>query len=164
MKHEPGSTLRPDPLAFFFTWTTYGSWLPGDARGWADDRGRLRDSCPPLAHHAASLLRQPRVVLAPADRLTVAAAIREHCRFRGWELHAVNCRTMHVHAVVSAVNCGPETVLQRLKAWCSRQLSEHTGRRVTWWSRGGSTRQLFDMRGIENAMAYVIDGQDGRRE
>ena len=71
---------------------------------------------------------------------------------------------MHVHAVVSAVNCGPETVLQRLKAWCSRQLSEHTGRRVTWWSRGGSTRQLFDMRGIENAMAYVIDGQDGRRE
>ena len=25
-----------DPLAFFLTWSTYGSWLPGDARGWTE--------------------------------------------------------------------------------------------------------------------------------
>ena len=24
-----------DPLAFFLTWTTYGTWLPGDERGWS---------------------------------------------------------------------------------------------------------------------------------
>ena len=23
-----------EPLAFFLTWTTYGTWLPGDERGW----------------------------------------------------------------------------------------------------------------------------------
>ena len=24
----------PEPLAFFLTWPTYGTWLPGDERGW----------------------------------------------------------------------------------------------------------------------------------
>ena len=23
-----------EPLAYFITWTTYGTWLPGDSRGW----------------------------------------------------------------------------------------------------------------------------------
>jgi hypothetical protein len=23
-----------DPITLFVTWTTYSSWLPGDARGW----------------------------------------------------------------------------------------------------------------------------------
>ena len=23
-----------EPLAYFLTWTTYGTWLPGDERGW----------------------------------------------------------------------------------------------------------------------------------
>ena len=26
--------MYDDPLAFFITWTTYGTWLPGDDRGW----------------------------------------------------------------------------------------------------------------------------------
>ena len=29
------SIPHSDPLAFFLTWTAYGSWLPGDGRGWA---------------------------------------------------------------------------------------------------------------------------------
>ena len=24
------------PLAYFLTWTTYGTWLPGDERGWIE--------------------------------------------------------------------------------------------------------------------------------
>ena len=24
-----------EPLAYFLTWTTYGTWLPGDERGWS---------------------------------------------------------------------------------------------------------------------------------
>ena len=27
------------PLAWFITWTTYGTWLPGDDRGWTE-RGK----------------------------------------------------------------------------------------------------------------------------
>ena len=24
-----------EPIAYFITWTTYGTWLPGDERGWS---------------------------------------------------------------------------------------------------------------------------------
>jgi hypothetical protein len=24
------------PIAFFLTWSTYGTWLPGDDRGWVE--------------------------------------------------------------------------------------------------------------------------------
>ena len=32
-----------DPLALFLTSTTYGSWLPGDERGWVEKPGRSRE-------------------------------------------------------------------------------------------------------------------------
>src|SRR5262245_15427802 len=28
----------PEPLAYFLTWSTYGTWLPGDERGWIEYR------------------------------------------------------------------------------------------------------------------------------
>ena len=39
-KSQRGNEWNPitmnDPLAFFLTWSTYGSWLPGDASGWTE--------------------------------------------------------------------------------------------------------------------------------
>jgi hypothetical protein len=26
--------MHGDPIGYFLTWVTYGTWLPGDARGW----------------------------------------------------------------------------------------------------------------------------------
>jgi hypothetical protein len=34
---DPGSIPMADPLAYFLTWTTYGTWLPGDDRGWVKE-------------------------------------------------------------------------------------------------------------------------------
>lgn len=28
--------MNDDPIAYFLTWVTYGTWLPGDERGWVD--------------------------------------------------------------------------------------------------------------------------------
>ena len=28
----------PEPIAFFLTWATYVTWLPGDDRGWIEYR------------------------------------------------------------------------------------------------------------------------------
>jgi hypothetical protein len=35
------------PLAYFLIWTTYGTWLPGDERGW--NRKGEREILPPNA-------------------------------------------------------------------------------------------------------------------
>jgi hypothetical protein len=39
MANEPGQVPMDEPLAYFLTWTTYGSWLPGDERGWVAKPG-----------------------------------------------------------------------------------------------------------------------------
>jgi hypothetical protein len=163
MMHIAGTIYRPDPVAFFLTWTTYGSWMPGDARGWADDRGVIRDPNARLARVAARLMRGPSVVLSFAQRDIVARAIHEHCDFRGWTLHAATCRTAHVHVVVSATECKPDGVLGSIKARCSRQLSHGAKAPRTWWTRGGSMRRIYDMRALENVVAYVVECQDKLR-
>jgi len=34
MPSDANTPPLPEPLAYFLTWTTYGTWLPGDERGW----------------------------------------------------------------------------------------------------------------------------------
>jgi hypothetical protein len=92
----------PDPLAFFLTWTTYGTWLPGDERGWVE-RGRgFRLPEPIRKREAEARMTEDACILDEEQRKVVEKTIRDHCRIRKWELHAVNCRTNHVHVVVSA--------------------------------------------------------------
>ena len=163
MARDCGSIYRLEPLAFFLTWTTYGSWLPGDARGWVDDRGVIRRANKSLARISSSIMGEQPVVLTTAQRHTVEESIHEHCRFRGWMLHAVNCRTTHVHAVVSAADRSPDAVLRCIKAWCSRQLSGGACGKRRWWTKGGSMRRLYDTRAIEDVVAYVVECQDRPR-
>jgi hypothetical protein len=40
----------PEPLAYFLTWPTYGTWLPGDERGWVQYRHGLQ---PPGSNQGA---------------------------------------------------------------------------------------------------------------
>jgi hypothetical protein len=44
MINEVGGTPMDEPLAYFLTWTAYGSWLPGDERGWVAKPGQFRAS------------------------------------------------------------------------------------------------------------------------
>jgi hypothetical protein len=36
-----------DPIGYFLTWVTYGTWLPGDARGWVEYRHGWQFPDPP---------------------------------------------------------------------------------------------------------------------
>ncbi|MBU6223107.1 MAG: transposase [Planctomycetes bacterium] len=169
MTREPGSITRPDPFAFFLTWTTYGSWLPGDARGWTDSRGGLRAPSQPLRASLAHRLRVAEVVLTASDRRCVEVSIAEVCRIRTWHLHAVTCRLQHVHAVVTAPHHAPPQVMQQLKGWASRSLDSqrismhHPPSRRRWWTRGGSTRLVREGADLDTVIRYVRECQDSGR-
>jgi len=113
----------PEPLAYFLTWNSYGSWLPGDERGWIlYERGwKLPNAA--LELEAQASMTEDACYLDLEQREAVQWQIAETCRIRGWELHAVNCRSNHVHVVVSA-NQNPKIVRNQLKAWCTRRLKE----------------------------------------
>jgi REP element-mobilizing transposase RayT len=154
------------PLAYFLTFTTYGTWLHGDARGSVDTAHREFET--PRAARNADRERAMRhhmtgesVVMDRELRNAVTAAIRTACEYKGWVLEAVNVRTNHVHVVVGAP-IEPERVLTTLKAWATRRCRERglLAPEARFWTRHGSTRYLWTERDIEKAATYVVEGQD----
>jgi len=82
-----------DILAYHIVWTTYGTWLPGDWRGWIlKGASGIQPSDPEAERTARERMAEPRVLLNPDQRALVEQTIAEHCRIRGWLLHAVNAR------------------------------------------------------------------------
>ena len=165
MAREVGRIPQDDPLAFFLTWTTYGTWLPGDDRGWVAKPG---ESLPPDEHIkgvAHSRLTEPPLILEQGQRQIVESTISEHYRVRGWCLHAVACRSNHVHVVVSAGGRHPEEVMDQFKAWCTRKLKERDRTLETvvvqtnWWTQRGSKRWINDETSLTAAICYVKEGQ-----
>jgi REP element-mobilizing transposase RayT len=161
---SPSDPVMPDPLAYLLTWTTYGTWLPGDDRGWVRRGKGLQTPQFETLTRAATKLRETPLILDKNQRDCVENTIRQHCAYRHWQLLAVNCRTNHVHAVV-ATAVVPDVAVKELKAWCTRRLREVVvagschSQRKNWWSERSSTRYLVDPESVESAVRYVIDGQ-----
>jgi REP element-mobilizing transposase RayT len=168
--NRPNEPPMPNPLAFFLTCSTYGTWLPGDQRGWVEYRRGWKLPDPILELEAKARMTDDACILDAEQRLLVENTVADHCRIRGWELHAVNCRTNHLHIVVSA-NRHPNAVRTQIKAWCTRRLKELERQRSSgttnqvrenWWAERGSRRYINDDTSLEAAIRYVRDGQDGR--
>ena len=162
--NSSGDVVMPEPLAYFLTWTTYGTWLPGDERWWTKRDKGLQSPNPVKRRIAQSRMTEGQCLLDGSQRQLVESAIAKHCEFRGWALHAVNCRSNHVHAVVSAKGIHPDRVMQQLKTWVSRKLRETSNvKRRKWWTERGSKRYINRVDDFEAAVLYVRDAQDKPR-
>src|SRR5690242_5424728 len=99
---------------WLLTWTTYGSWLPGDRRGSVTDRRRAggervrrnipgTPSAPPipnLVRYSRSAMRSPAVRLTPQQAAELLDQLHDTARRCGWTLYAVAIMPNHVHLVV----------------------------------------------------------------
>ena len=154
------------PLAYLITFRCYGTWLHGDGRG-SIDRFHNRYKSPYIDpnekwhQHNVQVLHGEPVTLDAAQRQSVEAAIRETCKFRQWNLHALNVRTNHIHAVIAIGLIKPERALTALKANSTRQMREDG----CWqhghspWAEKGSKRHLWNERSVSRAIEYVLCGQ-----
>jgi REP element-mobilizing transposase RayT len=160
--------MHDEPLAYFITWTCFGTWLPGDERGWTKWHMGDQVHAPHLVDWVRERLSESPVTLDGPQRQAVEEAIVECCRRRGWTLHAVNCRSNHCHVVVTAVDYEGETVRDQLKAWSTRRLRDlerasgvpENQLRQNWWTRNGSIRYLDSLESLEAAIRYTNDAQD----
>lgn len=87
---------------WFLTWTTYGSWLPGDERGFIGETRKAfkikekhnvpgtpcGPSIPALQSFARNKLRSPVVYLKPKQALALLSQFQETADVRGWRLVA----------------------------------------------------------------------------
>ena len=155
-------------IASFYTWTTYGTWLPGDQRGWF--KRNLGDQAPNPLREFESTLRMAAdaVTFNLHQRALVEKTIADHCELRNWTLHAVTCRTNHVHVAVAASDRAIEVPREQFKAWCTRRLKEYerllpaepeSPIRDYWWTERGWDEYIDDGGSLDRVMSYVEEGQ-----
>jgi REP element-mobilizing transposase RayT len=153
------------PLAYFITFTCYGTWLHGDKRGSVDRYYNAPGtpflaSNPALEAHKRDLMREPAYLLDQARRQVTLHAILEIAARKHWSLHAVHVRSNHVHVVVTA-DAPPERVMNDIKTAISRRLNkslpdERDRRR---WTRHGSARYLWTEDAVAQCVDYVLHKQ-----
>ena len=166
-----------EALAYFITFTTYGTWLHGRDPG-SVDRKHNEPGTPFLPPNEAKYtarvqsMVQVSYTLDIKQRELVLKTIQEVAAHRSWKLWAVHVRTNHVHIVVQAEQ-NPEKVMSDFKAWASRRLREAFNEPDdrNRWTRHGSTRWINSVDVLEEKISYVLDEQgkrmawyDGRKD
>lgn len=161
-----------DPITLFITWTTYGSWLPGDSRGWTQTLKGRQEPQPMLEDWCQRRLKEDSVLLNVQQRRSVEAVIREHAAHRGWDLHAVSARSNHAHVAVTVVpSTGDQEyrvadsikrVRDQFKANATRVLRRGSvaiqNPRV--WTKGGDIQFLDSDEALEQVVKYITEAQD----
>jgi REP element-mobilizing transposase RayT len=149
-------------LAYFITFTCYGTWLHGDERGSVDDEHNIPGEpvLPPDGERYArecDKLNEPQYQLDAPRRKIVVDAVCRIVRRKGWPLHAAHVRSNHVHVVVTAEG-PPERVMNDFKAAASRHLNRAfpAERDRTRWTRHGSTRYLWTEDALAEKVQYVL--------
>ena len=157
---------------WLLTWTTYGTWLPGEDRGFVsnvdlgDGKGRRLNevgSNPAAKIRGLQILSKnkmkgPPVYLTVDQAEVLFAQFRETAVFRNWSLLAVAIMANHVHLLVGVSgDPDPHRLLRDFKSYGSRCLTQFAGRPAsgTWWTEGGSTRKKGSDEAIINATEYV---------
>jgi REP element-mobilizing transposase RayT len=161
---------RPIPLAYFLTFTCYGTWLHGRDPGSVDRlHNRFGDPYLPVDPEQEARKRQ-KLAEAPFDldpprRRVTLATIREVSQYRGWYLLAAHVRSNHVHVVVRG-QADPDKMLDDYKAYATRRLKEagFDCDRRRRWTEDGSTRFLWRAEQVEAVVRYVVDEQGERME
>jgi REP element-mobilizing transposase RayT len=159
---------------WLLTWTTYGTWLPGDRRGFVspvrqDDGTHVVHNVPgtPIDSDMPELEQEMRqsmkgrpIRLAPEQATVVLEQFHETAAYRGWQLFAAAVMANHVHLVVGvAGDPEPERMMHSFKSYASRALNKRWQRpsNGTWWTSSGSKRKLPDERSVIGAVRYVLE-------
>jgi REP element-mobilizing transposase RayT len=163
----PDEEFRDDhtPVGFLLTFRCFGTWLHGNPRG-SVDRFHNIYGTPKLGREPArvryerELMTRPPVRLNAKRRAATEKGVKEACAKRGWHLWAVQARTNHVHAVVTA-NSNSKKVRSTLKAYATKSMRESGCwlSAKTPWSHRGGRKYLWTEKELYGAIAYVLYDQ-----
>jgi REP element-mobilizing transposase RayT len=157
---------------WFLTWTTYGTWLPGDARGFVSPKfdgpiperrnnepGRSYDTgSRKLRRLAQSKLVGSPILLTCEQARVIRQQFEETAQHRGWRILAGAIMANHVHLVIGvAGDPDPKDLLRDFKSYASRALNGQFPRPEsdTWWTERGSKRKVKGWENLETLLRYV---------
>jgi REP element-mobilizing transposase RayT len=155
-----------EPLAYFISFTCYGSRLHGDDRGSVDLRHNVFGTPilppdPELVTNRRAVMKHSPYALEENRPAIVLDGIVALAAKRGWTLWAAHVRTQHLHVVLTATGANIDRVMNDLKAAASFRLHRtypaDRGRPV--WTRHGSTRYIWNEDHLAAVVDYVLNQQ-----
>jgi len=159
-------------FALHITWTTYGSRLPGDERGYVSNtfvpgEGYVSKQnivgTPCTSADAATQVRArelqkwPTVLLTAAEAMVTARSLVETAERYGWSIARAAVMANHVHVVVLGCPDDGPAVRRVLKGNTQAKLSKQNGLPRVWWTERGSDRYKHGEGAINAAIQYVAD-------
>jgi REP element-mobilizing transposase RayT len=158
---------------WFLTWRTYGTWLPGDERGFVDPVVDEDGKCvihnvpgTPLDADNHSLWKYSKEIMKGAPVCLTAEhapvllkQFQETAAYRRWQLVTVAVLANHVHLIVGVPgDPDPADLLRDFKSYGSRSLNRRWGTPAngSWWSESGSRRRLKSEEHLQAAIQYVL--------
>jgi len=163
------------PFALFLTWTTYGTWLPGDPRGYVSNTlteigaylpkqntpgtDYTKDD-PRTLDRARKLQKYETVWLSAMEAEWAAEAFVEIALEKGWRILRGAVMSNHVHLLVTDCPEDGPAVRRILKGSSQAKMSDRLGHSRHWWTQGGSDRYLHDIAAIE-AVDHYVENQVG---
>src|SRR4030042_2968560 len=140
-------------LGYMITWTTYGTWLQGDVRGWVED-GNTYQVYPRIEEANRKQMQHLAVRLTKGERDVVREAILGKARERKQKICAISVGTNHVHIVLEYVACPIPKVVQAYKNSATVSLKRN-GLRGRVWTSGYDKRYCFDEGALRKRIEYV---------
>ena len=159
-------------FALHITWTTYGSRLPGDERGYVSNTFvpgegyRRKENSPETAsraddaatrERARNLQKWPTVYLTAVEAIAAARCLVETAQRYGWRIPRAALMANHAHVLVMDCAADGPAVRRVLKGNTQAHLSKNHGSPRVWWTTGGSDRAKHGQEAIEGTIKYIAD-------
>ncbi|MCY2930314.1 MAG: hypothetical protein NTV86_12610 [Planctomycetota bacterium] len=146
---------------------TYGTWLPGDARGWREKQHKLHvpgdyRNPPPegfgerLLEYSRENLRQPCVRLSLAQRQLAGRALVEMMLHQETELIALSMDSVHFHLLARFREGDVRRRVGRAKKHAWHELCE-AGFEGKLWQRSCHAEPIRDRGHQVNAFHYILN-------
>jgi len=135
------------------TWTTYGSSLQGDERGWVKDGRVLQPDIRLYLTNKQKLKSKP-VTLNESQRRLVKEAIFTEAERINHRICALAVCSNHVHIVAEPCLESIPRIVQRYKRVSTYALQKN-GFNGKVWTKGYDKRYCFDVKDLENVINYV---------
>ena len=164
------SHTMPETLGYHVVKTTFGTWLPGDVRGywseaWSAERGfhdahRFHDEVDPVREEQArGRMKHPATTLTKEMGDVVAASIGQ-CIAKsggGLKVMAAAIEPTHMHLLIPYSGRDIEITAKWLADQTTKAIHRQTSHQGPVWSKNNWIRHIFASEYWENALRYIDD-------
>jgi REP element-mobilizing transposase RayT len=140
-------------VGYMLTWTTYGTWLQGDKKGFVKD-GEVKGENVALKMDCEDKLKGTPVRLRGKEKKIVREAILEAAKRFKQNILAIEVCSNHVHIVCEYVEV-PIGALVGYYKNAGRKALQKCGYEGKMWTRGYDKRYCFDEKSLKNRIDYV---------